>query len=73
MLLHGGDNPRILIKVGSICLLFFFLMRLLPHPTSGFGDGVFDGVRGALLGAGGALMLWAAYLNGKRRRERSNH
>jgi hypothetical protein len=45
-----------------------FGMNLLPHPTSSFGDGLFDGVRGVLLGASGSLMLWAAYLNGQRRR-----
>jgi len=73
MLLKGEKDPRILIRLGSICLLLFFVMRLLPHPTSSFGDGLFDGVRGALIGAGSALMLWAAYLNGKRRRARSNH
>jgi hypothetical protein len=73
MLLKGEKDPRILIRLGSICLLLFFVMRLLPRPTSSFGDGLFDGVRGALMGAGAALMLWAAYLNGKRRRARSNH
>jgi len=73
MLLKGEKSPTILIRSGSICLLLFFLLQLLPHPTSSFGDGVFDGVRGALMGAGGTLMVWAAYLNGKRRRQRSNH
>ena len=72
MLLKGEKDPRILIRFGSICLLLFFVMQLLPHPTSSFGDGLFDGVRGALLGASGALMLWGAYLNGKRLRERSD-
>jgi hypothetical protein len=65
---NGEKNPRIMIKVGATLLLIVFGMRLLPHPASSFGDGVFDGVRGALLGASSSLMLWAAYLNGKRRR-----
>jgi uncharacterized membrane protein YccC len=65
---NGEKNPRIMIRIGSALLLIFFVTKLLPHPASGFGDGVFDGVRGALLGMGGTLMLWAAYLNGKRRR-----
>jgi hypothetical protein len=47
-------------------------MKLVPHPTSSFADGVFDGVSGMMLGAAGSLMLWAAYLNGKRRRLRKN-
>jgi hypothetical protein len=67
---NGEKDPRIMIKIGSALLLIFFALRLVPHPTSSFGDGVFDGVRGALLGASATLMLWAAYLNGKRRRLR---
>jgi uncharacterized membrane protein YccC len=63
-------NPRVMIKIGNVFLLFFFLMNLLPHPTSKFGDGLFDGVHGALLGVGGSLILWAVYLNGQRRRSR---
>jgi uncharacterized membrane protein YccC len=61
-------NPRVMIKLGMFFLLIFFSMNLLPHPTSTLGDGIFDGVRGALLGAGGSLVLWATYLNGQRRR-----
>jgi uncharacterized membrane protein YccC len=61
-------NPRIMTKLGMLFLLAFFSMNLLPHPTSTLGDGIFDGVRGALLGAGGSLALWATYLNGQRRR-----
>jgi uncharacterized membrane protein YccC len=65
---NGEKDPRIMIKIGSALLLIFFTSKLLPHPASIFGDEVFDGVRGAFLGMSGALMLWAAYLNGKRRR-----
>jgi uncharacterized membrane protein YccC len=61
-------NPRIMIKLGMFFLLVFFSMNLLPHPTSTFGDGIFDGVRGALLGASGSLVLWATYLNAQRHR-----
>jgi uncharacterized membrane protein YccC len=69
MLLRKGErNPALMIRVGSVLLLIMFGMNLLPHPTSSFGDGVFDGVRGVLLGASSSLMLWAAYLNGQRRR-----
>ena len=64
-------NPRVMIKIGNVFLLLFFLMNLLPHPTSKFGDGFFDGVHGALLGVGGSLILWAVYLNGQRRRSRA--
>ena len=65
---NGEKDPQIMIRIGSALLLIFFVTKLLPHPASGFADGVFDGVRGALLGMSGTLMLWAAYLNGKRRR-----
>ena len=69
MLFRTGErNPRVMIRVGSVLLLIMFGMNLLPHPTSSFGDGLFDGVRGVLLGASSSLMLWAAYLNGQRRR-----
>jgi len=60
-------NPRVMTKFGMAFLLVFFLMGLLPHPTSSLADGVYDGVRGALMGAGGSLLLWATYLNGRRR------
>ena len=63
-------NPRVMIKIGMAFLLAFFAMNLLPHPTSQFGDGVFDGVHGALFGVGASLVLWATYLNGQRRRSR---
>ena len=65
---NGEKNPRVMIKTGMFFMLAFFAMRLLPHPTSSFGDGLFDAVRGALMGIGGSLLLWATYLNGQRRR-----
>src|SRR5439155_1243246 len=46
-----------------------FGMGMLPQPTSTFGDALYDGVRGALMGVGATLVLWATYLNGRRRRE----
>jgi hypothetical protein len=61
-------NPRVMIKIGMAFLLVFFVMNYFPHPTSPFGDGLFDGVRGALMGIGATLVLWATYLNGKARR-----
>lgn len=61
-------NPRVMIKIGLFFMLAFYAMNLMPHPTSSFGDNLFDGVRGALMGVGGTLLLWATYLNGQRRR-----
>ena len=63
-------NPRVMIKIGNVFLILFFLMNapFVTHPTSRFGDGLFDGIHGALLGVGGTLILWAVYLNGKVRR-----
>jgi len=69
MLLGNKErNPRVMIRIGMAMLLVFFVMGVLPHPTSSLGDGVYDGVRGALMGAGATLLLWATYLNGQRRR-----
>ena len=65
---NGQKDPRVLIKFGMVFVLLFFLMNLLPHPTSRFGDGVFDGVHGMFLGVAMGLMMWGTYLNGKRRR-----
>ena len=65
-------NPRIMIKIGMAFLLVFFLMGVLPHPTSTLGDGLFDGVRGALMGAGATLVLWATYLSGRRQRAKNS-
>lgn len=63
-------NPRVMIKIGNVFLILFFLMNapFIQHPTSKFGDGLFDGIHGALLGVAGTLILWAVYLNGKARR-----
>jgi uncharacterized membrane protein YccC len=62
------ENPRVMIRIGMVFVLFFFLMNLLPHPTSPFGDGLFDGVHGMLLGVAIGLMMWGTYLNGRNRR-----
>jgi uncharacterized membrane protein YccC len=61
-------DPRVMIKIGMALMLVFLLTNWLPHPTSAFGDGLFDGVRGTFMGAGASLLLWATYLNGQRRR-----
>lgn len=61
-------NPRVMIKIGMVFLLFFFLMNLLPHPTSPLGDGLFDGVHGTLLGVAIGLTMWGTWLNGRNRR-----
>jgi hypothetical protein len=69
MLLGNREkNPRLMIKIGMAILLVFFALGLLPHPTSSLGDGLYDGIRGALLGSGGTLLLWATYLNGRQDR-----
>ena len=69
MLLGSKErNPRVMIRIGMAIMLVFFVMGVLPHPTSGFGDGLYDGVRGTLMGAGATLLLWATYLNGQQRR-----
>ena len=69
MLLRNRErNPRVMIRIGMVFMLLYFGMNLLPHPTSAFGDGLFDGVHGATFGIAAALLLWAAYLNGQRRR-----
>ena len=67
-MLFREKNPRVMIKVGMIFVLGFFVMNLLPHPTSKFGDGLFDGVHGMLLGVAMGLMLWGTWLNGRNRR-----
>ena len=63
-------NPRVMIKFGNVFLILFFLMNapFVSRPTSKFGEGLFDGIHGALLGVAGTLMLWAVYLIGKERR-----
>ena len=61
-------DPRVIIKIGMVFVLFFFLMNLLPHPTTRFGDGLFDGVHGALLGITATLLMWGTYLNGRQQR-----
>ena len=63
-------NPRVMITIGNVFLIFFFLMNapFLSHPTSKSAEGLCDGIHGALLGVGGTLILWAVYLIGKERR-----
>jgi uncharacterized membrane protein YccC len=64
----AAANPKFLMRLGMFTLLLFFGMKLLPKPTSPFGDGFFDGLNGAFLGMSSALLLWAAWLNGRQRR-----
>jgi uncharacterized membrane protein YccC len=64
----AAANPNILTRLGMVALLLFFGMKLLPKPTSTFGDGFFDGLNGAFLGMSIALLLWAAWLTGRQRR-----
>jgi len=71
MLFRREKNPKVMTRIGMALLLVFFAMNLLPHPTAGLGD-LFDGVHGVLLGTAGTLLLWAAYLNGQRRRLNRN-
>jgi hypothetical protein len=61
-------DPRLMIKIGMGFLLVFFVLGLLPHLSSTFGDELYDGVRGSLMGAGATLVLWGTYINGQRRR-----
>jgi uncharacterized membrane protein YccC len=64
----AAANPKFLTRLGMFTLLLFFGMRLLPKPTSTFGDGFYDGLNGAFLGMSIALLLWAAWVNGRHRR-----
>jgi uncharacterized membrane protein YccC len=64
----AAANPKFLSRLGMFTLLLFFGMRLLPRPTSSFGDGFFDGLNGAFLGMSIALLLWAAWRNGHQRK-----
>ena len=67
-----GADPKVLLRLGMIALLFFFGMKVLPRPTSSFGDGLFDGINGAFLGMALTLLLWSAWLTGRRKREGIN-
>jgi hypothetical protein len=70
MLLKNGVQPRTLCRAAMAVLLVFFATGLMPRLQSDFGDGLYDGVRGALLGASIALMaLWRVAEN-RRRAER---
>ena len=64
----AAANPKFLMRLGMFTLVLFFAMRLEPKPTSTFGDGFYDGINGAFLGMSLALLLWAAWLNGRQRR-----
>jgi len=73
MLLGNREkNPQVMIRIGMGIMPIFFVMGLLPHPTSSLGDGLYDGIRGALMGVASTLLLWATYLNGQRRRHQGN-
>lgn len=72
MLFRSGEkNPKVMMRIGMALLLVFFSLNFVPRHSAGFGD-LIDGVRGALLGASAALILWAVYLNGQRRRLNRN-
>jgi hypothetical protein len=67
---HRLKDPRTLIRLGAVCLLFFFALPLVPRIfdlTTDFWAGVIDGARGVFFGAGVTLYLLAARLIGRQR------
>ena len=65
---YTNKDPRVIIKIGMVFILFFFLMNFLPRFTPIKESDLYDGVHGALLGISIGLLGWGTYLNGKRRR-----
>jgi hypothetical protein len=48
-------HPRSIFRLAAACLALFGLLGI-PRVASSFGEGLLDGVRGALLGAAVALL-----------------
>ena len=57
MLLKHARRPTTLWRWAMVCLLVFFALPLVARLTAIASEDLFDGVRGALLGAAIALMV----------------
>jgi len=67
-MLFVKKDTKVIIKIGYVFLLAFFLMNLLPHTPIRINEDLYDGIHGMLLGVAMGLMMWGVYLNGKARR-----
>jgi len=68
LLKYTEKDPRIIIKIGMVFILLFFVVSVLPRLGVKMPEDLYDGVHGALLGVSIGLLGWGTYLNGKRRR-----
>ena len=60
-------NSRTIFRVAMICLALFGVLGM-PRVSSAFGEGLLDGMRGALLGASVALIYLTFRLRARQRR-----
>ena len=68
MILHNRlHDPKIVLRLGMLCLLLFSLANWFLHPVTDFWQGWADGARGALLGLAIGFCLWSARLTGRTR------
>jgi hypothetical protein len=60
-------DPKGMIPVGMICLVLAIVWPTFFHPTTNFGNGISDGLRGAMLGLSIGINLWSWRLARQRR------
>jgi hypothetical protein len=65
-------DPRILMPIGMMCLLFAILGPMLFQPATQFGQNMLHGVRGFLFGLSITFNLFAALRIGRLRRSGGN-
>jgi hypothetical protein len=63
------NDPNLMMRIGTVCLLLALFAQRFVHPTSDFSSGFLDGLNGALVGASIALNLLALRSHTRRHRD----
>ncbi len=65
MCLRKLQNPKLVLRLGMIFLIIATLALRFLHPTSRFGEGFTDGVKGMLYGLAIGLTLLSVRLRAR--------
>lgn len=72
LLKNRAKDPKALIRLGMLALLFSIAWPRLIATPAGFSEGWMDGVQGALLGIAIGLIILAARFGAFNRRQNGN-
>ena len=68
ILRNRPKDPKAMIRIGMLAMATSIVLPWFVTLHGNFGEGFVDGLRGVLLGAALALLIWGAKLGGFNRR-----